>query len=226
MARDLQIAIDGPSASGKSTVSRRVAKELGFVYVDSGMFYRTLTWKAVREGIPPGDAAAVADLMRRCRWETSVADGAVRLALDGVDPGIEIRSEPVRERVSEVAAISEVRAFIVARLRETAALGSLVMEGRDIGTVVFPESPWKFYLDADPDERARRRAKELQQMEGHADTAAVRDSLARRDQRDRTRKDAPLQIALNAEVIDSTGMSVEDVAALIASRVRAGAVPV
>jgi cytidylate kinase len=97
------------------------------------------------------------------------------------------------------------------------------MEGRDIGTVVFPDSPWKFYLDADPEERARRRARELEQMEGHADTAAVRDSLARRDQRDRTRKDAPLQIALHATVIDSTSMSVDEVSALIASRVRAGA---
>lgn len=222
MPDGLQIAIDGPSASGKSTVSRRVAQVLGFVYVDSGMFYRSLTWKAVREGVPPGDAEAVVAWMLRCRWEMSVVDGAVRLALDGVDPGVEIRSEPVRERVSEVAAISDVRTFIVARLRETARFGSLVMEGRDIGTVVFPESPWKFYLDADPDERARRRARELEQMEGHADTSAVRDSLARRDQRDRTRKDAPLQIALNAGVIDSTAMSVDEVVALIVARVRAG----
>ncbi|MBM4155851.1 MAG: (d)CMP kinase [Lentisphaerae bacterium] len=222
MRNGLQIAIDGPSASGKSTVSRRVAQVLGFVYVDSGMFYRTLTWKAVREGVPPGDAEAVVAWMHRCRWELSVADGAVRLALDGVDPGLEIRCEPVRERVSEVAAISEVRAFLVARLRETARFGSLVMEGRDIGTVVFPESPWKFYLDADPDERARRRALELEQMEGHADPSVVRDSLARRDQRDRTRKDAPLQIALNADVIDSTSMSVDEVVALIVARVRAG----
>ncbi len=221
MGADVQVAIDGPSASGKSTVSRSVARALGFVYVDSGMFYRTLTWKAVGEGVAPGDAPAVIDLMRRCRWETSVADGVVRLSLDGVDPGVAIRSEPVRERVSEIAAIPEVRAFIVARLRDTAALGSLVMEGRDIGTVVFPDSPWKFYLDADPEERARRRARELEQMEGHADTAVVRDSLARRDQRDRTRKDAPLQIALHATVIDSTSMSADEVSALIASRVRA-----
>lgn len=222
MGTEIQVAIDGPSASGKSTVSRYVARALGFIYVDSGMFYRTLTWKAVVEGVAAGDAPAAIDLMRRCRWETAVVDGAVRLRLDGVDPGVAIRSEPVRERVSEIAAIPEVRSFIVARLRETAALGPLVMEGRDIGTVVFPDSPWKFYLDADPEERARRRARELEQMEGHADTAAVRDSLARRDQRDRTRKDAPLQIALHATVIDSTSMSIDDVARRIAARVRPG----
>jgi cytidylate kinase len=220
MSNGIQIAIDGPSASGKSTVSRRVAQSLGFVYVDSGMFYRTLTWRTVLAGVASGDAESVVAWMRRCRWETGVVDGAVRLTLDGVDPGLEIRSGPVRERVSEVAALAEVRAFIVARLRETAALGPLVMEGRDIGTVVFPETPWKFYLDADPDERARRRARELEQMEGHADASAVRDSLARRDERDRTRKDAPLQIALNAVVIDSTSMSVDQVVDLIVGRVR------
>jgi cytidylate kinase len=221
----IQVAVDGPSASGKSTVSRRVAERLGFVHVDSGMFYRTLTWRAVRDGVAPGDTAGLVELMRRCRWESAVVDRSVRLNLDGVDPGSEIRGEAVRERVSEVAALPEVRSFIVCRLRETVQYGSIVMEGRDIGTVVFPSTPWKFYLDADPAERARRRAKEIESQEGSAAASKVKASLARRDRLDRSRKAAPLQIALNAVVIDSTNLSIDDVANLIVSRVQSALPP-
>ena len=220
----LCIAIDGPSASGKSTVSRRVARALGFVYVDSGALYRGLTWAALKAGVDTTDAAAMIALLARNRWRFHVVDQALQFDIDGVNPGIELRSEPVREHVSDIAAIPEVRAFVVGRLREAADFGPLVMEGRDIGTVVFPESPCKFYLDADPEVRARRRLHDIVSLEGRGDVGMVRTSLARRDAKDRTRATAPLQIARDATVIDSTAMSVDEVVRFIVDRVRAAGV--
>ncbi len=217
-----KVAIDGPSASGKSTVARRVAAALGWTYVDSGAWYRGLTWKAWCEGVDVKDADAVLALLSRVRWEVRQADGVVTYAIDGVEPGLELRSEPVRERVSDVAAIPAVRRFMVERLRETVRFGSVVMEGRDIGTVVFPETPYKFYLDADPVERARRRARDLADLEEQVRTEDVQASLQRRDTKDRSRATAPLQVALNATIIDSTAMSIEEVVALILKAVRAG----
>ncbi|MCX7819804.1 MAG: (d)CMP kinase [Kiritimatiellae bacterium] len=218
----IQVAIDGPSASGKSTVARAVARQLGFVYVDSGMFYRALTRAVLRRGWRGNDPAVVIETMRLCRWETRLEDGAVKLFLDGEGAGPELRTPEVAEAVSDVAAIPEVRRFIVARLRETRAFGPLVMEGRDIGTVVFPDAAFKFYLDADPAERARRRSLDIAQMGAAADVEDVRQSLERRDRRDRTRPEAPLQVALGAEVLDTTRMTVEEVVQRIVSRVRAG----
>lgn len=217
---DLQVAIDGPSASGKSTVAQAVARELGFVYVDSGMFYRALTHVVLQRGQRGDHVTAVIETMRLCRWETRVVEGAVRLSLDGEEAGAEVRSREVAEAVSEVAAIPEVRRFIVERLRETRAYGPLVMEGRDIGTVVFPTAAFKFYLDADPSERARRRLMDLSKLGAAANVEEVRQSLERRDYRDRTRAEAPLQIALGAEVLDTTAMTVEEVVRHIVARVR------
>lgn len=208
---NITIAIDGPSASGKSTVSRRVAEELGFIYVDSGSLYRGMTWKMLREGIPVTNTEAVIERMSTTQWVFLIRDNVVGFRIDDEDPGMDIRSEPVRENVSDVAAIPEVRAFIVERLREMVEFGPIVMEGRDIGTVVFPETPYKYYLDADPEERARRRTKDLEVSEGCGDVDKVLDSLNRRDQKDTNRKTAPLQIALGAAVIDTTHMDFEDV---------------
>ncbi|NCC51134.1 MAG: (d)CMP kinase [Spartobacteria bacterium] len=216
------IAIDGPSASGKSTVSKQVARELGFVYVDSGGLYRGMTWKAVRENVPTTDEEAVVDLMRHMKWTFFVEDNVLGFTIDDVNPGQEIRSEPVRENVSDIAAMIPVRQFIVERLRETTRFGRIVMEGRDIGSVVFPESHFKYYLDADPEERARRRHEELVKMEGKSDVNEVMNSLARRDKKDTTRKAAPLQIALGARVINSTSMTIEEVVAMIVDQVRSG----
>ena len=214
------VAIDGPSASGKSTVARRVAQELKFAYVDSGALYRGLTWKALREGLDMMRPEAVVELPTRSRLDFFMQHTSVRFAIDGEEPGDQLRSEPVRERVSDVAAIPEVRAYLVRHLRQTTRFGSLVMEGRDIGTVVFPDSPHKFYLDADPAERARRRHKELESKERDSDVDKVLNSLRRRDMKDSTRKAAPLQIALGAQVIDSTGLSIEQVVQVIVARVR------
>lgn len=220
------VAIDGPSASGKSTVSRRVAEVLGFVYVDSGALYRGVTWKCIREGVDVQDDASVIGLIQRTAWTFAVENHLLTFRIDDEDPGRQLRSEPVRERVSDIAAIPEVRSFLVERLRETTAFGHIVMEGRDIGSVVFPDTPLKFYLDADPEERARRRHKELLEMEGAGDVDEVLNSLKRRDKKDSTRKTDPLQIPLGATVINSTSMRVEEVVNVIVNNVRAVGVPV
>jgi len=214
------VAVDGPSASGKSTVSRRAAQALGFVYVDSGAVYRGITWKCVKTGIDVKDAQAVTNLLIRMNMELVLRDGAVGYLIDGEDPGQEIRAEPVRERVADIAAQQSVRVYIVEKLRLMQKFGSLVMEGRDIGTVVFPDTPFKYYLDADPEERARRRAAEIQQTEGAGDVGEVLSSLRRRDQKDSSRATAPLQIALGAKIINSTGMTIDQVVDTIVSDLR------
>ena len=215
------VAIDGPSASGKSTVSKRAAIELGFTYVDSGSLYRGMTWKCIREGVDVRKPELVIELMNRMKLEFFVENKVVLFTIDGEEPGLQLRSEPVRESVSDIAAIPEVRAFMVDHLRSMVQFGDIVMEGRDIGTVVFPTTPFKFYLDASPEVRAQRRFKELAPVEGVKDVGVVMSSLARRDQKDSTRPTAPLQIALGAKVIDSTAMSIDEVVALIVSDVRA-----
>lgn len=214
------IAIDGPSASGKSTVARLAARRLGINYVDSGSFYRGITWKSLREGIDTTDAQQVIALIGRINFQCFMRDGAVQFAIDGEEPGDQIRSQPVQEHVSDIAAIPDVRTYLVNMLRESARLGSLAMEGRDIGTVVFPDTPFKYYLDAHPEERARRRFNELADKAGYNNVKEVHDSLARRDRKDTTRKTAPLQIALGAKVIDSTGMVAEQVVDMIVADIR------
>ena len=220
------VAVDGPSASGKSTVSRRTAQAVGFIYVDSGALYRGITWKCVKEGIDVKDSQAVTNLLIRMNMELVLKDNAVGYLIDGEDPGQEIRAEPVRERVADIASQQAVRVYIVEKLRLMTKFGSLVMEGRDIGTVVFPDTPFKYYLDADPEERARRRAAEIKVQEGTEDVGAVLSSLRRRDQKDSSRATAPLQIALGAKIINSTGMTIEQVVdTIVVDLKKAGAVP-
>ena len=205
------IAIDGPSASGKSSVSRGVAKALGYIYVDSGALYRGVTWQALRKGVDTTDAAAVLECMYAAKWDFFVQDGASVFSVDGDIPVQELREKDVRESVANVAAIPEVRTFVVDSLQALANFGSLVMEGRDIGTVVFPDSPYKFYLDADPEERAMRRYRELVEAGENEKAEEVLESLKKRDQIDSTRKTAPLTLAQGAQVIDSTSMTLQDV---------------
>ena len=217
---NFMVAIDGPSASGKSTVARETGRRLGLVYVDSGALYRGVTWKAVRSGVDVKDAEAVVAMMQAMDWSFLEEDHILKFTIDDVDPADQLRSEPVRERVADVAVIPEVRAEIVARLRAAAEFGGLVMEGRDIGSVVFPDTPYKYYLDADPEERARRRHQELVESEGDSEVETVLSSLNRRDTIDRSRKTAPLQIPLGAKVINTTGMTVDEVVDVIVDDVR------
>ncbi len=216
------VAIDGPAASGKSTVSREVARVLGWTYVDSGSFYRGITWKALHAGVDARDAAAVQTLLARSRWAFPLRDRSVVFTVDGEEPGDALRGPEVREAVSDVAALPDVRAFVNAQLRAMRRYAPLVMEGRDIGTVVFPDADFKFYLDASPEERARRRARDLAAQEGAVDVAQVLASLERRDGKDSTRREAPLRPASDARIIDSTAMGVDQVVALIVAVVRSG----
>lgn len=214
------VAIDGPSASGKSTVARKVAAGLGYHYVDSGALYRGIAWKTAelgRDCAVPGDVIAAMDSMQVAFF---VEQGAVCYRIDGYEPRAEIRTERVSEMVSLVAAVPEVRARVTGWLRGMAELGNVVMEGRDIGTVVFPDAEAKFYLDASPEERARRRHAELKPVSGSSDVNRVMDALKSRDQRDSGRKTAPLKLAPDAQVIDTTGLSVEQVVAQILQRLR------
>ncbi|VGO20096.1 (d)CMP kinase [Pontiella sulfatireligans] len=214
------IAIDGPSASGKSSVSKGVAAELGFMYVDSGALYRGVTWQAIRKGVDATDAAAVLDAMHAADWDFFVQDGAAIFSVDGDVPVQELREKDVRESVAHVAAIPEVRKFVVESLQSLENFGSLVMEGRDIGTVVFPDSPYKFYLDADPEERAMRRYRELVAAGEDEKAHEVMDSLKKRDKIDSTRKTDPLVVAPGAQVIDSTLMTLEEVIQTVVDSVR------
>ena len=214
------IAIDGPSASGKSSVSKGVAAELGFIYVDSGALYRGVTWQAIRKGVDTTDAAAMAESMHNAEWDFFVQEGAAIFSVDGDIPVQELREKDVREAVANVAAIPAVRKFVVESLQSLESFGSLVMEGRDIGTVVFPDSPYKFYLDADPEERAMRRYRELVAAGEDEKAHEVMESLKKRDQIDSTRKTDPLVVAPGANVIDSTSMTLDEVIQTIIDKVQ------
>jgi cytidylate kinase len=209
MNRPIVITIDGTSASGKSTNARLVAKALGFVYVDTGAMYRTLAWYCLKRGTDVQDPKGVAALCRRWRTRLECVDGAVRLLVDGYFPEREIRTAETSAAVPHVAAIPKVRAWMKTTQRACLEFGNLVMEGRDIGTNVFPETDFKFYLDASLEERSRRRAAE-----------GVSENLAARDQRDSQRAAAPLMIPLGAMVVNNSGRTAEETSRLILAEVQ------
>jgi cytidylate kinase len=202
------IAIDGPAGSGKSTVARALAKRLGLDYLDTGAMYRAVAFAALRRGIDPDDAEPVARLVRNL--ELSVGDSEV--TVDGMDATIEIRGPEVTRAVSAVAANPDVRRELCRRQREWGDdHGGGVVEGRDIGTVVFPEAELKVYLTASEQERADRRTKEVLDLD--YDTVAA--DIARRDYVDSTRAVSPLTVPDDAVVIDTTGRSIDDVVNLV-----------
>ncbi len=219
MSKQRIIAIDGPAASGKSTVAREAAKRLNCVYVDSGAFYRGVTWKMLQEKVNTKNPLAVLPALLKSRWSFEVRDRALVFSIDGVEPGEALRDKDVREAVSDVAAIPGVRAFVVSNLRKLKKLGSLAMEGRDIGSVVFPKTPYKFYLDADPEKRAERRHAELVARGETEKAQEVLESLRRRDEKDSARKTAPLKVADGAYVIDTSEYDVEGVARVLLGRI-------
>jgi cytidylate kinase len=205
------IAIDGPSGAGKGTVARQVAATLGYRHVDTGAMYRAVAWAAADRGVPLDDEPAVAALAERAAIEVD----ATRVAIDGVDVTAAIRTPAVDRIASQVARLPAVRAILVARQRAMAGDGHLVMEGRDIGTVVFPEAPVKVYLDADPAERARRRAHDPAHQSGSYSVAAVATALADRDAADRGRATSPLAKAADAVHLDTTRLSIAEVVARV-----------
>jgi cytidylate kinase len=205
------IAVDGPSASGKSTVARRVAEALGYRHVDSGSLYRAVTWHVLEAGLKPDDAGAVAALIRDLPVEMDAVEGGIRFRLAGRAAGDEIRSAAVASAVSAVAAQPAVRDWVNRALRRTPELGGVVMDGRDIGSVVFPLARFKFYLDASPEVRARRRHAEQAGDGAGGGLTGVLDALARRDAQDKGRREAPLAVPVGAQVIDTGPLSLDEV---------------
>jgi cytidylate kinase len=200
-------------------VAREVAKRMNCIYVDSGSFYRGVTWKMLQAGVNTKNPLAVLPVLLKSKWNFEVRDRAVVFSIDGVEPGEALRDKDVREAVSDIAAMPAVRTFVVRNLRKLKKLGSLAVEGRDIGSVVFPKTPYKFYLDANPEERARRRHAELVEKGESEMAQEVFESLQRRDQKDSSRKTAPLKIASGAYVIDSSGHGIEEVTRILMGRI-------
>ena len=203
------IAIDGTSASGKSTNSKLVAKALNYVHVDTGAMYRTLAWYCLKQNIDVQNTKAVGAVCRR--WKTSLqcVDGSAYLAVDGYYPAKEVRTAEVSAAVPHVAAVPKVREWMKKTQRDCIKFGSLVMEGRDIGTNVFPETDFKYYLDAKLEERSRRRAAD-----------GIQENLAARDQRDSQRAAAPLMVALGATVINNSLLTSEQTSGIILADVK------
>ena len=203
------VAIDGPAASGKSSVARELARQIGFDYVNSGAMYRAVTWHVLERGIAPGDTAAVTKLVESARIDCDLDKKNSRILIDGVDPSEHLRDDRVNEEVSLVSSVPRVREILVEKMRAYAKEHDVVMEGRDIGSVVFPETPYKFYIDASPEVRLRRRTAQGQ-----------RDQIAARDRADSSRRASPLIIAEDAHVIDSSNLTIEGVVGEIIGRLK------
>jgi cytidylate kinase len=194
------VAIDGPAASGKSSVAREVAKRIGFDYVNSGALYRAVTWHVLRNSIPPGDSDQIVRLLENSRIDCDLREGGSGVLIDGVDPAGSLRDARVNDEVSLVSSLPRVREILVAKMRACSNERDLVVEGRDIGSVVFPETPYKFYIDASPEVRLRRRIAQ-----------GERDQIAARDHADSSRLASPLVVEKDAYVIDSSHLSIEGV---------------
>lgn len=204
------VAIDGPAGAGKSSVTKELASLLGFAYLDTGAMYRSLTLKALRQGINLEDEEGLVMLAGNTKISLKSVEGQERILLDGEDVSEEIRSRDVTNNAFYIARAPKVREIMVGWQREVAKEQSIVAEGRDIGTVVFPQATYKFYLDAKEDERARRRIEELRLKGLDVDTEKIKQDIAERDHRDKTRSVGALKQAEDAVYIDSTDMSVEE----------------
>jgi cytidylate kinase len=216
--RKLIIAIDGPAGAGKSTIASRLARKLGYANLESGAMYRALALKAIDHDLSLDDEAALVKLAEDSRIQLEPTIGGNRTLLDGRDISSRIRERDVTEAASRVSVHPKVRAWMVARQREMGAGGGVVMEGRDIGTKVFPDADLKIFLDADPVVREQRRM-EQQKIKGEV-AASVAADLRERDRRDRTRAASPLQAAEDAVVIDSTKLNEDQVLAQVEELVR------
>jgi CMP/dCMP kinase len=202
MGKDLYrvVAIDGPAASGKSSVARELARRLRFAYVNSGAIYRAITWHILRKGINPDDTVRVTHAVESARIACRLENNESRIFVDNVDPANYLREDRVNEGVSRVSSIRRIREIVVNKMRHYARNYDLVVEGRDIGSVVFPDTPYKFYVDASPDVRLQRRLAQGQ-----------RDEIAARDLADSSRLASPLIVADDALVIDTSHLTIEEV---------------
>ena len=208
------VAIDGPAGAGKSTIARRIAGKTGFVYIDTGAMYRAVALWALRAEVDLTDMHKLEELAKAARLV--FLDGGAGMELNGEDVSAQIRTPEVAAAASKVAAVTAVRRALVEKQRDIAANASVVMEGRDIGTVVFPDANVKVYLDADQDVRAQRRAQDLIE----ADTAKIAREIADRDKRDASRPDSPMMQAPDAVYLDSSGLDIDQVEEAILKLIR------
>jgi cytidylate kinase len=209
------IAIDGPSGAGKSTLAKRLARELGFIYLDTGAMYRALALKLLRQGVDLADDARVNQLVRQTAIDLCEKSGKLEVLLDGCDVAADIRTPEVSQMASKSSALSVVRARLLELQREIGRRGSVVAEGRDIGTVVFPQAQVKIFLDASSGERARRRNQELLAAGREADLEETLREMEERDKRDSERDLAPLRQAADAVRVDSSSIGADAVAAMV-----------
>jgi CMP/dCMP kinase len=216
----LIIAIDGPSAAGKSTLAKRLAKDLGFTYLDTGGMYRALALKVLREGIDIGNDGALTELIGRTDIDLVVTEGKLKVLLDGEDVSHEIRTPEVSQMASKASTLEMVRRWMLVLQRGFGRRGNVVAEGRDIGTVVFPDAEVKIYLDASAQERARRRVEELRQAGRQVSLDETLREMWERDKRDSERDLAPLRKADDAIAIDSTSVDAEALAQRVMQQIR------
>ena len=209
------IAIDGPAASGKSSVARALAQRLGFSYINSGAMYRAVTWHILQRGVNLHESAAVSSAVEQSKIVCDLIDKQSHISIDDHDPTPHLRDDDVNRAVSLVSSVPRVREILVARLRQCANKDNVVMEGRDIGSVVFPKTPFKFYIDASPEVRVQRRLAEGQ-----------RDEIAARDRADSSRVASPLIIAPDAAVIDTSALTIDGVVDQIMQRLVANGLPI
>src|SRR5713101_452277 len=203
------VALDGPAASGKSSVARELARQLGFIYVNSGAVYRAITWYLLEKGIGAEDSNRIAQALESAAITGCIQDSESRILVDNVDPANHLRDDRVNESVSRVSRLPLVRRIVGQKLHEYARSHDLVVEGRDIGSVVFRETPYKFYVDASPEVRLQRRAAQ-----------GERDEIALRDHADFSRPVSPLVIAKDAHVIDTSHLTIEKVIDRILTRLK------
>jgi CMP/dCMP kinase len=216
----LIIAIDGPSGAGKSTLAKRLARELGFIYLDTGAMYRALALKVLRQGVDLADDARLARLVESTEIDLQEDNDTLEVLLDGINVAHEIRTPEVSQMASKVSALKIVRARLLALQRGIGQRGNVVAEGRDIGTVVFPNAEVKIFLEASAEERARRRCAELRASGRPADLRETLREMEERDKRDSERDLAPLRMADNALRIDSSNATADEVAGEVLTEIR------
>lgn len=216
----INVAIDGPAGAGKSSVAKAAAKNLGFIYVDTGALYRSIGVNAMKHGVPTDDHTGVVALLPETQLELRYIDGSQRVILNGEDVSEEIRLPEASMAASNVSAMPEVRAFLLDLQRDMAKKNNVIMDGRDIGTVILPDAQYKFFLTASPEVRADRRYKELKEKGIDVDYQELLQEIIQRDYNDSHRATAPLKQADDAILIDSSNMTIEESIDAIVSRVQ------
>ncbi len=216
----IAVAIDGPAGAGKSTIAKKIAKELGFVYIDTGALYRTIAYDMVKRRISPSEDAAVKDALSSLQIELAFQDGEQHVYLDGEDVSSFIRTPEISMAASSFSALPPVRAFLLELQRDMARRHNVIMDGRDIGTVVLPNADIKIFLTASPEDRAKRRHQELLEKGMESDYASVLEDIKKRDDNDANRPIAPLRPSQDSLIVDTTGNTLEKSVSLLSRMIK------